>query len=164
MSIYADVKPIEDAIDAVTAGNDDGVIDLDALSNLMHARNETIADGLENLCKVRANHMARIDAMKSECARITERMKYLGRQIESLESYMLSLVKMSGQKKIGAGSFDVGTRRSTRVITTPDFHNPEFEKTQVVTTVDKKMLGDALKSGRDIPGAYLQVRENLAIK
>lgn len=164
MSIYTDVKQIEDAIDVIAAGSEDGGIDLNALSNLINARNETIAAGLETLCKIRANRMARIMSMKTESVRISDRAKRLERQVFGLEEYILDVLKMSGQKKIDAGTFTVGTRRSTRVITTPDFHNPEFEQTQVVTTVDKKMLGDALKSGRDIPGAYLQVRENLAIK
>lgn len=164
MSIYTDVKQIEDAIDVIAAGSEDGGIDLGALSNLINARNETIAAGLETLCKIRANRMAQIMSMKKESVRISDRAKRLERQVFGLEEYILDVLKMSGQKKIDAGTFTVGTRRSARVVIAPGFYNPEFERRETVVSVDKKLLGDALKSGRDIPGAFLEFRDNLAIK
>ncbi len=164
MSIYNDVLQIEDAINDVLLGDENGNVNMDVLDTLTAAKSATIEWGLENLCKIRANKLATIDALRAESARLMDRAKTEEKRVVSLENYIHSLLNMSGHKKIDAGTFSVSTRISQSVYVAPTFDVPEFIRTTTTTAPDKIAIRDALKSGREIPGAQLTTRENIVIK
>lgn len=162
MSLYSDVELIENAINDILYGEDD--IDINALDNLMSAKTATIERGMESLCKIRTRKMAEITALLDESKRMSEKAERESRALMRLEQYMLSMLGRSGEKKITAGTFTVGTRLSTNVWVSPDFNNPEFMRTNTTCTPDKKAIKTAIESGRTIDGAALVTKENLAIK
>ncbi|MCM1221553.1 MAG: siphovirus Gp157 family protein [Lachnospiraceae bacterium] len=164
MSIYNDVCQIEDAINEILTGDENGNINVDALDTLTGAKTATIASGLETLCKVRANKQAHIAALKAEAQRIVDKARTEEKRLDGLENYILAVFKLSGDKKVTAGTFTVGVRTSQSVYVEPDFNNAEFVRITTTCTPDKIAIRDALKSGREIPGAYLTTKENIAIK
>lgn len=162
MTLYDEVNMIESAINDMLYGEED--IDITALDNLMHAKTETIANGLEYLCKIRARKESDIAALKAEAARMKEKAEQEEKAIVRLEQYMLSMLNRSGEKKLNAGTFTIGTRTSTSVWVSPDFNVPEYMRTTTTTAPDKNAIRDALKTGIKIDGAVLTTKENLAVK
>lgn len=56
--------------------------------------------GIETLCKIRANKQARIESLKAEINRLTERKKQEEKRIESLEKYIKSLFDKTGKENL----------------------------------------------------------------
>lgn len=162
MKLYEEVDLIENAINEMLYGEED--LDVVALDNLMQAKTETIERGLESLCKIRARKQADVTALKDEAKRMAEKAAREEKALDRLESYMLSMLARSGEKKLTAGTFTVGTRASTSVWVAPDFNNPAYMRTTTTTAPDKTAIKEALKNGVAIDGAYLTTKDNLAIK
>lgn len=162
MKLYEEIDVIENAINDILYGEDD--IDIDALDNLMAAKTATIERGMESLCKIRTRKMAEITALLDESKRMSDKAERESRALVRLEQYMLDMFKRSGEKKLTAGTFTIGTRASTSVWVSPDFNNPEFMHTNTTCAPDKKAIKTAIESGRTIDGAALVTKENLSIK
>lgn len=162
MKLYEEVEMIENAINEILYGEQEP--DTDALNNLMQAKADTIANGLEYLCKIRARKENDIAALKAEATRMKEKAEREEKALLRLESYMTDMLKRSGEKKLTAGTFTIGTRESTSVWLSDDFNVPEYMRTTTTTAPDKGAIKEALKNGAVIPGAALAVKENLAIK
>ena len=162
MKLYEEVNMIEDAINEMLYG--DAELDIAALDNLMAAKADTIAHGLESLCKIRARKESDIVALKAESARMKEKADREEKALQRLESYIIDMLKRSGESKITAGTFTVGTRLSSSVYLCPDFNVPEYMKTTTTTAPDKVLIKEALKNGVKIDGASLTTKENLAVK
>lgn len=161
MKLYEEVNAIEDAINAILCSEEP---DKEALDNLMQAKTDTIANGLEALCKIRARKQADIAALKEEAARMKERAEQEEKSLIRLQDYMLSMLQRSGEKKLTAGTFSVGTRTSTSVYVVEDFDNPEYMRVITKVEPDKVALKEALKEGKIIDGASLIEKENLSVK
>ena len=164
MSIYNEVSLIEDAINEVLQGDEDGNISLEALDILFKTKMDTIQNGLETLCKIRANKMANIEALKAEATRMSDKAKSETKKLDGLENYILSLLNASGEQKIDAGTFTVGRRKSQSVWTEPDFNLDGFMRIKETREPDKTAIKEALKAGQSIPGAHLVEKDNLSIK
>lgn len=162
MSLYSDVELIENAIDNILYGEEE--IDIEALDNLMQAKQQTIERGLESLCKIRARKESDIVALKAEAARMKEKAEREERALARLEQYMMDMFKRSGEKKLTAGTWTVGTRMSNSVWVSPDFNVAEYMRTTTTTAPDKVAIREALKAGTKIDGAYMVEKENLSIK
>lgn len=162
MRLYEEVSLIEDAINNILYGDEE--MDIVALDNLMQAKADTIANGLEALCKIRARKQADIAGMKEEANRMKEKAEDEEKALARLEGYIVSMLKRSGEEKINTGTFTVGTRMSNSVWVTPDFNIPEYMRTTTTTAPDKNAIKEALKAGVKIDGATLTTKENLAIK
>jgi hypothetical protein len=165
MNIYNDVDQIQAAIDQIVENSEEWTPETEtALSNLMQAKADTIANGAEWLCKIRANKTMYIDGIDAEIARLQAKKKRALGTIAWAEDYIHNLLKASGESKLNAGTWTIDTRMSTSVWVSPDFNNPEFMRTTTTSAPDKTLIKEALKSGRVIDGANLVEKENLSIK
>lgn len=162
MTLYDEVNLLEDAINEMLYGEQE--INIEALDILLKTKTETIERGLESLCKIRARKESDIVALKAEATRMKEKADREEKALVRLEQYMLSMLARSGEKKLTAGTFTVGTRMSNSVWVSPDFNNPEYMRTTTTTAPDKVAIKDALKNGAVIDGAMLLERENLSVK
>jgi tRNA(Ile)-lysidine synthase TilS/MesJ len=102
--------------------------------------------------------------LKEEAKRMKEKADREEKSLQRLEDYMMSMLKRSGEKKLSAGTFTVGTRTSTSVYVAPDFNDERFIRTTTTSIPDKVALKEALKNGEAIDGASLVEKENLSIK
>ena len=162
MTLYDEINLIEDAINDMLYGENE--IDVEALDNLLKAKTDTIERGLESLCKIRARKQGEITALLDEIKRLSEKSEREAKALVRLEEYILSMLKRSGESKVNAGTFTVGTRISNSVWVAPDFNNPEYMRTTTTTAPDKIAIKEALKNGIKIDGASITTKENLAIK
>lgn len=162
MSIYNDVQAAEDLIRQsydLTTGE---ILDEQQMVDAEALKAEIIAQGLEKLCKVRANKLADIASLKMEISRLSERAKRADAEVERLEDYINTIYQQGGELVQTAGSFTISNRKSTQVIVEPGFYDERFIKT--TTSVDKTELKKALTSGEIITGAHLQTNYNLQIR
>ena len=162
MKLYEEIDMIEQAINDMLYGEEE--LNIEALDNLMQTKTDTIANGLEALCKIRARKQSDIAALKAEATRMKEKADREERSLERLEDYILSMLKRSGESKVNAGTFTVGTRISNSVWVSPDFNVAEYMRTTTTTAPDKIAIKEALKNGIKIDGASITTKENLAIK
>ncbi len=162
MKLYEEVELIENAINDMLYGEEE--LNIEALDNLMQAKVDTITNGLEALCKIRARKQSDIEALKAEATRMKEKADREAKSLDRLEDYILSMLKRSGEAKLTTGTFTVGTRISNSVWVSEDFNVPEYMRTTTTTAPDKIAIKEALKNGVNIPGAAITTKENLAIK
>ena len=162
MKLYEEVEMIESAISDLLYGEEEP--DKTALDNLMQAKVDTIANGLEALCKIRTRKLSDVAALRDEAKRILEKADRELKALDRLDDYILSMLKRSGESKLNTGTFTVGTRISNSVWLDPDFNVPEYMRTTTTSAPDKMAIKEALKNGAVIPGASLTTKENLAIK
>lgn len=161
-SIYEDVQAAEDLIRQsydLTTGE---ITDENQMADAEALKAEIIAQGLEKLCKVRANKLADIAALKAEIQRLSERAKRADAEVERLEDYINIIYQQGTETVQKAGNFTISNRKSTQVIVEPEFFDERFIKT--TTSVDKAELKKALTAGEQIAGAHLQTNYNLQIK
>lgn len=118
--------------------------------------------GIETLCKIRANKQARIESLKAEINRLTEKKKIEEKRIESLEKFIKSLFDKTGKEKLDAGTFSLSYRKSTQVKVSDDFYNKDYMR--VKEEVDKAKIKADLLAGTQIEGAYLVENKNLQVK
>lgn len=162
MKLYEEVNMLEDAINDILYGEEE--INLEVLDTLVQAKVATIQNGLESLCKIRARKQATICTLVEESKRIAEKATRESKSLDRLEDYIHSMLKRSGEKKIEAGTFTVGTRISNSVWVAPDFNNPDYMRTKTIVEPDKTAIKDAIKGGAQIDGAAIVTKENLSIK
>lgn len=163
MSIYTDVVTCEELFDEVY-DHQTGEINEESLQALEELKNQILSEGLEKLCKVRANKMARIESLKNEEKRIADKRKAEETKLENLLQYIDLIMQKSGQDKAEAGSFNISYRKSTNVAVYDDFNDDRFIKVVEEKKVDKVALKKALSDGEQIDGAFLQINLNLQIK
>lgn len=118
--------------------------------------------GIETLCKIRANKQARIESLKSEINRLTEKKKVEEKRIESLEKFIKCLFDKTGKEKLDAGTFTLSYRKSTQVKVSDDFYNKEYMR--VKEEVDKAKIKADLLAGAEIAGACLVENKNLQVR
>lgn len=118
--------------------------------------------GIETLCKIRANKQARIESLKVEINRLTEKKKVEEKRIESLEKYIKSLFDKTGKEKLDAGTFSLSYRKSTQVKVDDDFDIEDYMR--VKKEVDKDKIKADLLAGAEIAGAYLVENKNLKVR
>lgn len=165
MKIYEDIALIEQAIDGLIDSHDvfDGETE-QALHNLMAARQETIENGIGTLCKLRVHKQTELDGIKAEIARLTLAKKRLEKTVAWAESEIHNLYKANGGKKTTIGTFTVSTRTSTQVQVDDGFDVSEYMRETITREPDKMAIKEALKSGKEIDGAWLVEKENIQIK
>ena len=141
-----------------------GEVDEKREAELAAKKEALIAEGLENLCNLRADKLAFINGLDAETQRIADKAKAEKKKLASLERFILLIHQKSGKDKSIAGTWTVGTRKSTQVRVEPDFADPRFFITKTTEQLDKVSLKEALKNGETVPGAELVINYNLSVK
>lgn len=165
MSIYDDVKAAQQIIEEYCDLTTGEVLDEAQMKMAQELKNSVLNLGLETLCKIRANKMADIEAMKAEEKRISDRRKVQENSLAKLNDYIYMLYQQGDDVVQHAGTFTLSTHRSTQVLVDEEnFSDNRFIITSEVKKIDKKALGEALKQGAIIEGARLQTNYNLQVR
>ena len=122
------------------------------------------ADKLEACALVLKEQRALAQALKDEERRIAERRKAAERRAERLQGYVLAHMA-----DVGGGletpRVKLSTRRSSAVVVDCQGCVPaEFVEFATVEKVGKAAIARAIKAGREVKGAHLEERVNLAVK
>lgn len=120
------------------------------------------SEKIENCIKVIRNKNARVEAYKSEIARLDALKKSENKAIEEIKKRISEAMHLTQHDKLDTTLFKVGFRKSKAVIV----DETKLPKKYQVATYkpDKKTLKELLKSGKRIKGAVLEERKNLNIR
>lgn len=131
----------------------------DALS-INHENFLTKADGYvatiqkyKDLSAAAASEIKRLQDFKKTSERIVDRMK----------DSLLSAMQAFDIDKVEVGLHKLSTRRTASVFIDDEAHLPS-RFIIVSAAPDKKLIGEALKGGEDVPGASIQTNVSLQIK
>lgn len=139
--------------------NEDGeVLNIDGLDALELEKKEKI----ENIGLWVRNLEAEKDAVSNQKKIFADREARLGKKIESLKGYLTYAL---GGQKFSTDKVAVSFRKSESVhITDEHLITDEYMDVSVVRKPNKKVIKDALKSGKDVFGAELLEKQNISIK
>lgn len=153
-SIYEIEQRILDCIDFETGE----ILDSEKLNALQVERSVKI----ENIVLWIKNLEYEASAIKDEESVLKQRRNNKENLAERLKDYVGRL--LDGMK-FETPKCRVSFRRSTQVNIIDETAIPsEYTKTEIVTKIDKKAIGDALKGGELIDGAELKDNLNIQIK
>ena len=155
MSIYRDVIELEQLFFEATE---------EERESIESKKEEILSIGLEKLCKIRANKISRIEALRTEETRLIMQRKNSEKNLESLENYIMLLLQKAGGKA-EAGTFLISKRRSERVdILDQNLIPKEYINEKVTYSPDKKKIKDDINNGVIIDGVAVIDNFNLQIK
>lgn len=122
-----------------------------------------MAKKMEGYCKLILWYDTQILAAKEETERLRKLIKRAERSQEWMKGAMLDVMVGLDKPKVSAGTFTVGTRKSTAVNIIDEYSIPvRYEIVSV--KIDKAAIKDAIKNGEEVPGAQLVERRLLTIK
>ena len=115
-----------------------------------------------------------VRAMEADAAAVSQwakdanaRAKAIETRAEALRDYIARNMQACGIQKIEGPGVVLSFRKSTAVvIDEPGLIPAEFMKQPEPPppAPSKTLIGDALKAGREVPGAHVETRQNLQIK
>lgn len=118
---------------------------------------------VEGYCQIIKQLNADAQMYSEEIKRLQARKKTAENSIERLKNALLDFMQTSGNDKFKAGTFNISVRKSKAVNVYDETQIP-IEYVNMQIKVDKKMLGEALKNGKTIPGAEYEYREGVNIR
>lgn len=144
----------------------------------LEADPQTVADTLEGIAgdlEVKAQSVAMmVRALEADAAAVSQwakdanaRAKAIELRAETLRDYIASNMQACGITKIDGPGVTLSFRKSTAVvIDEPGLIPAEFMKQPEPPppAPSKSLIGEALKAGREVPGAHAETRQNLQIK
>lgn len=139
-----------------------GEIDEQTVNDTLESIN--VEEKLEDYCKVIRQLEADAAAYKAEKDRFAEKQKRAEKSIERMESAVASYVTATGKKNIKCGVFDVRIGESKAVnIVQPDAIPKDYFVEQP-PKISVSAIREALLDGQTVPGASLQINNNVKIK
>lgn len=124
-----------------------------------------MAKKMEDYCKAIRWYDTQILAAKEETERLRKLIKRAERSQEWMKGAMLDVMEGLDKPKVSAGTFTVGTRKSTAVNIIEESAIPARYAREVVTVkIDKTAIKDAIKNGEEVPGAQLVEKSILSIR
>ena len=119
----------------------------------------------EGYCKAIAMYNADIDAFSAEIKRLTERKKVAQNAVDRMKNAMLVAMQALDINEIKAGTFKVGTSKSSSLNVLDESLVPDcYKNVETVISVDKNAVKAALKSGEEIGGVEIVEKKNIRIR
>ena len=166
MNLYDINKEIEDALNNIYSSMDEETGEVDEayvhqLEELQMQRDEK----LDNIGAYIKNLLAEAKMLKEEEQALKARRESKEKRAESLKNYVASNLKEQEINKFESARVVFSFRKSEQV-NVPDLD--KLDKKYLVEDVsykaDKKAIKEAIKSGVEVEGAYIEEKQNLQIK
>lgn len=123
---------------------------------------DTIGDKFINLQKEITNRKAVAQSQKEEADRIIKKMKTNEKVIETLREYMLTNLEKLKNKKLKTDSYTFSTRKVESVVVDLDLLTEEYYK--ITKTADKTKIKQDIKSGKEVNGARIHIKNCLNVR
>ena len=139
---------------------------------------QTVADTLESMSgdlELKSQNVAMmVRSMESDAAAVAQwaqdalaRAQAIEKRAEALRDYLKRSREACGVTKVEGPGVSIGFRKSSAVVGDDEAQVPaEFfvAKPPPPPALSKTLIGNALKAGREVPGARIEHRTNLQIK
>jgi hypothetical protein len=150
------------ALDSMDLESED---DIQAFGDLYKNLEGDLKQKITAACQVVRNREAEVDAIKTEVDRLNAKKKLAENRINWLKGYMQYNLEQIGLDKVETDLFVVriqNNQPSVNVTIDPE-ELPEVYR-KITIDANKRMIGDALKSGEKINGCELSRTKSLRIK
>jgi hypothetical protein len=170
--ITSDIKALEELIDSSVIDADGNVKELsdedkEALNALVNEIQDNFEGKAERIAKFMANVQAEAAAYKAEEERLYKRRKTAERKAATLKWLLEDNMKRAGMKKVQAGVFTLSIQKnppSVWIASDKDIPTDYWRIIPETREPDKKALLEALKSGIEIEGVYINQNEGLRVR
>jgi hypothetical protein len=123
------------------------------------------ADKVDGIAFAQDKAKSQIQLLKDQEEKIRNRRKALERAQERFRDYLYQAMHRHGIKKVKGNSRTIYLRNSESVMVQSPQELPEqYRETRVEYKARKKELKEALKSGQEIPGAWIEGRETVQVR
>lgn len=132
---------------------------LDSINDAIEDKADNIAAWIDELTNAAKRKKAKADEWKASAKADLNRA-------ESLKQYLIQELTHAGKKKMETDRFLLSTRNNapSTVIDDETLIPDTFKNTKVTESVDKTAIKEAIKLGKDVPGAHLQASQSITIK
>lgn len=138
-------------------------IDSEVFQDTLDSINDAVEEKLKSIAHLIVNLEADNVGLVSEEKRIKEKRTRNEKKRERLMQLVETTLTNMNLDKFNAGTFTYSFRKSKKVVIDDESELPS-EYFAYKATVKKKEIGDAIKSGKDVPGARVVDNRNLGIK
>jgi len=114
-----------------------------------------LPDKVEGCCKYLANIQPTIEGLKAEEKRLSDKRKVLENKVTRFKHYIQSSMEIAGMYDVEAGTFTVKLQQNPKSVKVTDETLIPVDYIVTSTSIDKKSLKEALKSG-EVSGAILE--------
>lgn len=164
MTLYEINKEIETAIEAIfnSVNEETGEVD-EALVHILEDLNVQRDEKLENYGCYIKNLTAEAQAIKAEEERLADRRKTIENKVERMKVYVGTI--LNGEKWDKSSKVAFSFRESKKAVIDDESKIPPiYVKVNTTTTPDKTAIKKAILDGCTVPGAHVEINNNLQIK
>lgn len=141
---------------------DNESVDNTVLKTEMDKIVDTIGVKFTNLQKIITNYKAIAEKQKEEEDRIRKKRQANEKKIEILREYMLTNLEKLENKKIKTDGYTFSTKKVESVVVDLDLLTEEYYK--ITKTADKTKIKQDIKSGKEITGARIHIKNCLNVR
>lgn len=123
---------------------------------------DTIGVKFTNIQKIITNYKAIAEKQKEEEDRIRKRRQANEKKIEILREYMLTNLEKLENQKLKTDSYTFSTKKVESVVVDLDLLTEEYYK--ITKTADKAKIKQDIKSGKEINGARIHIKNCLNVR
>jgi len=142
--------------------------DEQSIADTIEAESWPLEEKAQNVGYAIKNLEATAGAIKNAETDMAARRKSIERRIEHLREYTKTCMEIAGVSKIACPHFAISVRKNPPSV---DVFEPAMVPAEFMRQpdppppqIDKKAISEALKSGKDVPGAMLANTTRLEIK
>lgn len=135
----------------------DDDVSLEAIENTLEGVKDQFEKKAEAVLIVANGFDHNVSAIDNEIARLKDlKQSYTNKQA-SLKEYLRLNMERTGIKKIACDLFTITLRKGSPTVSITDESqlDDEYVNVKTVITPDKRVIGAALKEGKEVPGAEL---------
>ena len=143
------------------------VDDIDSWQGEIDMFDEALDDKVHNVCAFIKALEAEAEAYKAEVERLAAHRKTAENKVDYLKGLLISAIKASGRIEVKTDLFSARVQKnppSVKVSYDYDVASSFYSTIKVITSLDKKAMLDAMKSGIKIPGAEIVQTESVRIR
>lgn len=123
---------------------------------------DTIGVKFTNIQKIITNYKAIAEKQKEEEDRIRKKRQANEKKIEVLREYMLTNLEKLENKKLKTDSYTFSTKKVESVIVDLNLLTEEYYK--ITKTADKTKIKQDIKSGKEVNGAKIHIKNCLNVR